>query len=77
MNKDENVEEKQPKTPVSIRMEKETELSQAETACAKDFERKLSRLLAEFDYEFYPLTVKTDKGEQTSIKYRRVGRHGG
>jgi hypothetical protein len=68
-----DTDEKQ-KTIVEMRTEKEDELMEVERACAQQFERRLSALLAEFNYEFYPMTVKTDRGEDTRIKYRRIGR---
>jgi hypothetical protein len=64
------------KTIVEVRTEKEEELSAIELACAREFEKKLAALLTEFNYEFYPLTIKTDKGEQTTIKYRKITKGG-
>jgi len=64
------------KTIVEIRTEKEAELAELEVACAQQFERKMAALVTEYNYEFYPLTIKTDEGERTTIKYRRVKRQG-
>jgi hypothetical protein len=64
------------KTIVDMRTEKETELADVESACAREFEKRLAALLTEFNYEFYPLTIKTDKGERTHIKYRRIQKGG-
>jgi hypothetical protein len=69
-----NEKEKAEKTIAEMRTEKEQELSELELACSKNFEKRMAALLTEFDYEFYPLTIKTDKGERTQIKYRRIGR---
>jgi hypothetical protein len=70
----EDTNETKDKTIVDYRTEKEEELAEVEKACAQNFERRLTALLTEFNYEFYPLTVKTDGGEQTTIKYRRIRR---